>query len=323
MTNNLKIKEFKKISLHSHMLGIAVLWSLLIALSLGWNLKSERSVTLEGVRIEARTAFEKDVVYRRWNSKHGEIYAPIAEATPPNPYLDVPERDITTPLGNKLTQINPAYMIRQAHELAKKVSGVKGHITSLNPIRPANVPDNWEAIALKAFQTGVKEVSSVEEIEDENYMRLMRPLLIEKACLKCHAKQGYKLGDIRGGLSISIPLAPRMAIERSHILTLFAGHGLLWIAGLLGLGFGMHHLKQQVHERIEAEKTLLESEEKYRNLIERANDGVIIVQDEILKFVNNRMVDPAILTEKLNCCRWHNYKESQKYFSRSLFRNPA
>ena len=193
MTNNLKTKKFKQISLSSYMLGIAVLWSLLIALSFGWNLKSERSITLEGARLEARTAFEKDVIYRRWNAEHGEIYAPVTEATPPNPYIDVPERDITTLLGKKLTQINPAYMTRQAHELAKKTSGVKGHITSLNPIRPANAPDNWETRALKAFQTGVKEVSYVEEIKGENYMHLMQPLLTEKTCLKCHAKQGYKL----------------------------------------------------------------------------------------------------------------------------------
>jgi len=280
MTNNLKTKKFKQISLRSYMLGIAVLWSLLIALSLGWSLKSERSITLEGARIEARTAFEKDVIYRRWNAEHGEIYAPVTEATPPNPYIDVPERDITTLLGKKLTQINPAYMTRQAHELAKKTSGVKGHITSLNPIRPANAPDNWETRALKAFQTGVKEVSSVEEIKGENYMHLMQPLLTEKTCLKCHAKQGYKLGDIRGGLSVSIPLAARMAIERSHILTLIAGHGLLWVAGLFGIGFGMRRLNQQIHERIEAEKSLRESEERFITAFESAALGMVLVSPD-------------------------------------------
>ena len=290
MTSNLKTKKIKQISLRSYMLGIAVLWSLLIALSLGWNLKIKRSITLEGARIEARTAFEKDITYRRWNAEHGEIYAPMTEATPANPFLDVPERDITTLLGKKLTQINPAYMTRQAHELAKKASGVKGHITSLNPIRPANAPDNWETRALKAFQTGIKEVSFVEEIEGENYMRLMRPLLIEKACLKCHAKQGYKLGDIRGGLSVSIPLAPRMAIERSYILTVIAGHGLFWVAGLFGIGFGMRRLNQQIHERIEAKKSLQESEEKYRSLVESTEDSIYLIDENLRYLFANKKI---------------------------------
>ena len=37
------------------------------------------------------------------------------------------------------------------------------------------------------------------------------------------------------------------------------------------------------------EEALKESEEKYRNLIERANDGVIIIQDKKIKFVNSRL----------------------------------
>jgi len=40
-----------------------------------------------------------------------------------------------------------------------------------------------------------------------------------------------------------------------------------------------------------AERTteLKESEEKYRNVIERANDGVIIIQDELIKYANPRL----------------------------------
>jgi len=190
MKKNFKIKEEPPIRLGYYLSGIVALWSILIGLSLAWNLRTLKSGILEAARIEARTAFDKDIVYRRWNADYGGIYAPVTEATQPNPYLDVLERDITTPLGKKLTLINPAYMTRQVHELALEAYGVRGHITSLNPIRPANAPDPWETRALKAFQTGLKEVSSVEEAEGNDYMRLMRPLLTEKGCLKCHAAQG-------------------------------------------------------------------------------------------------------------------------------------
>ena len=199
MKNIFKTKEKQPIRLAYYLSGTVALWSILIGLSLAWNLRTVKSGILEAARIEARAVFEKDVIYRRWNAGYGGVYALVTEVTQPNPYLDVPERDITTPLGKKLTKINPAYMTRQVHELALKTYGVRGHITSLNPIRPANTPDPWETRALKAFQTGLKEVSSVEETEGNDYMRLMRPLLTEKGCLKCHAAQGYKLGDIRGG----------------------------------------------------------------------------------------------------------------------------
>ena len=273
MKKNFETKEEHPIRLGYYLLGTVALWSILIGLSLAWNLRTQESGFLEAARIEARTAFDKDVIYRRWNAASGGVYAPVTGGTLPNPYLDIPERDITTPLGKRLTKINPAYMTRQVHELALKARGIRGHITSLNLIRPANAPDPWETRALREFQTGLKEVSSVEEIEGNEYMRLMRPLLTEKGCLKCHATQGYKLGDIRGGISVSIPMAPLMVIAQSHNLALCVGHGLLWLAGLVGIGFAFRRLNQQIHKRMGMEEVLRESEEKYRTILESIEDG--------------------------------------------------
>jgi PAS domain S-box-containing protein len=58
-----------------------------------------------------------------------------------------------------------------------------------------------------------------------------------------------------------------------------------------GKVIGLVGIARDITKRKQIEEALKESEEKYRNLIERANDGVIIVQDGIVKFVNNRMAD--------------------------------
>jgi PAS domain S-box-containing protein len=50
-------------------------------------------------------------------------------------------------------------------------------------------------------------------------------------------------------------------------------------------------LRRQIHEREYVEKALRESEEKYRNLVVRANDGIIVIQDEIIKFANDKMTE--------------------------------
>ncbi|MDD2951083.1 MAG: diguanylate cyclase, partial [Sulfuricurvum sp.] len=103
--------------------------------------------------------------------------------------------------GNVLTRINPAYMTRQLSELAAEYNGAQIHITSLKPIRPENGPTPWERKALESFERGISEVGT---FTDGQY-RYMAPLITQKSCLKCHGEQGYRVGDIRGGISITLP----------------------------------------------------------------------------------------------------------------------
>jgi len=83
-------------------------------------------------------------------------------------------------------------------------AGVRGHITSPKHFRPETAPDEWERSALLAFERGDKEAIEFTEIEGKPYLRFMRPMIAKKSCLKCHAKKDYKMGDVRGGVSISV-----------------------------------------------------------------------------------------------------------------------
>jgi PAS domain S-box-containing protein len=48
----------------------------------------------------------------------------------------------------------------------------------------------------------------------------------------------------------------------------------------------MARIQNEIQERTEAEKALRESENKYRNLVERANDGIVIIQDGLIRYAN-------------------------------------
>jgi PAS domain S-box-containing protein len=126
-------------------------------------------------------------------------------------------------------------MTRQVYALAQKSGLPRGHLTSLNPIRPQNAPDPWEKKALESFEHGKEEICDVVPINGEPHMRLMRPFRTDAICLQCHAGQGYKLGDIRGGISVAVPMAPIIAEQWHSHSALILGHLALWMVGVAGI----------------------------------------------------------------------------------------
>lgn len=246
----------------------ALFWTLTIGAMAGWHHYSDYQATMENARTAARQSVSNDLTVRRWASEHGGIYVPISPTTPPSPYLaDIPERDITTPSGRHLTLLNPAYITRQLYDIARTTDTQGyGRITSLNPIRPENFPDNWENKALLALTAGQPEFSGLEQIEGATYLRLMQPMLVESPCLKCHTDQPLAL--LRGGISISIPWAPYLAGFHQNLPGRNWGHGGVWLLGILGLIFARQRLYGYLLQRWQVEQSLRQSEEKYRLLTE-------------------------------------------------------
>jgi PAS domain S-box-containing protein len=275
---------------------LPVLWTLLIGLALWRNTALVNHSVRSLAKVAAQSSFEKDLLYRQWATLHGGVYVPVTDRSPPNPYLtNINERDITTPSGIPLTLINPAYMTRQVHELGKDLYRHQGHITSLKPIRPENAPDDWERKALEAFARGVPEVSSIESIEGKSYLRLMRPMQTAAGCLKCHAAQGYQEGDIRGGISVSVPVQEYENIMRPQQQEEFLAHVGIWIVGLVAYGAGARLMHRRRRERDAALEALRESETRFRAIGSNTPDH-IIMQDRELRY--GLVINPQLgLTE--------------------------
>ncbi len=261
-------------------------WTIILGASLAWNIYTHNRTVEDQARIIARTAFEKDVLYRSWNSGHGGVYVHITSDSQPNPYLkDLPDRDLTTTTGSQLTMINPAYMTRQVFDLQEKDMGVIGHITSLKPIRPANAADEWETKALTEFETGAKEISAITRLEDQSYLRLIKPLMVEEKCLKCHASQGYSIGQIRGGISETVPLAPLATAGQSALRSLIYGHIGIWLIGILGILWSSQIVHRSLIRQAEAEQDLLDmaTHDNLTGLFNRAYFHETLQQMDALK----------------------------------------
>lgn len=217
-------------------LVLLALWAGAVGISLNTHIDDVRRQSIQVATEGARNMFRMVVLTRSWNASHGGVYVPVTDSTQPNPYLHHPRRDVTTTDGQQLTLVNPAYMTRLIAEMAKSDSGSIFRLTSLNPVRPQNAPDDWERNALLSFEEGAKEVQSLETMGTNRMLRYMAPLRVEQPCLKCHANQGYKLGDIRGGISVSqdfVPIeAPTLAGIRQGLWT----HGTVFVM-VAGLGW--------------------------------------------------------------------------------------
>jgi len=269
------------------MFWAVVLWTLTVAASFFWNYWHEHQETLDDALRDARANVGKDLAVRRWASLHGGVYVPVTDLTPANPWLQVPERDITTPSGRRLTLVNPAYMVRQMQELFATNVGVRGHITSLKPLNSGNAPDPWEAEALLRFEQGAaREVWQVADIGGKSHMRVIQAMVTEESCLKCHASQGYRLGDIRGGISASVALEPYLRQEQRLTAVFSVSHGLIWAFGMGGLAIFYRRARVRQLAREEAERALRSSEEHYRATLEGVPVGILISQDFLFRQVN-------------------------------------
>lgn len=248
-------------------LCMGTVWILLVA-SLGfWALRNEQHQTFELARHQARAFFQEIVTTRAWNAAHGGVYVPITENTQPNPYLDDPQRDVITTGGLRLTKINPAFMTRQIGEIAEQRGHTWFHITSLNPIRPANRPDAWEIQGLAAFSKGVEDRAEfLEDRDGHTVFRYMAPIWVEKSCLPCHAVQGYREGQLRGGISVTLPADSFMAVENRAILQTISAFFTITCIGLLALILGFRRLTREERLRQQAFTELQNSLAKVKTL---------------------------------------------------------
>lgn len=286
---------------------LLIAWSLLVIGSLLWNMHMETRNTLAVATAAATANIDKDFAFRKWATSHGGVYVPPTEHTPPNPYLNLPDRDVVTSKGKHLTLMNPAYMLREIQTDFSDEYGVTSHITSLKLLNPKNAPDAWEAEVLRAFDKGETERMELQLIESRPYLRLMRPLSVEKGCLKCHGFQGYKVGEVRGGVSTSVYMAPYLARERELKITLALSHGTIWLMGLAGLGFSWRRERNQAAVRGAAAQALIESEQKYQLVADYTADweywiglnGEIIYMSPSCEAVTGQRVDEFVADPQL------------------------
>ena len=209
------------------LLSISVAVAVILSVIFIIRYRAVNDLLVQSVKEQAESYANLIIVTRHWNAQYGGVYVEKKPGVESNRYLKdlgiLP--DLRTTDGRVLTLRNPAIMTREISDLAALSNIVRFHMISLHPLNPENTPDPFEREALERFERGEGNVWRIEPDEREPLFRYVIPLKVERSCLPCHARQGYREGDIRGGVSVSVPADPllaQMRTNRRHVAADFA-----------------------------------------------------------------------------------------------------
>ena len=183
------------------------------------------------VENEARAIFRHTVLTRKWISDHGGIFVEKLPWAKASPYLQ--DSEIYSG-GKRYIKETPAMVTKELSHYAKEKGAYWFHITSLKLTNPENAPDAFEKKALAEFEhKKIRELMSLEAIDNAKYLRYIAPLYVEDTCLRCHARQGYKVGDVRGAISVTVPVERTFASIAENRKRMFTA-ALLTVLSLMG-----------------------------------------------------------------------------------------
>jgi len=184
--------------------GTAIVLALTMAISFYFLTKNHQALIFKQLNNQARSLFKQIVLTEKWIFDHKGVYVlPQSETNRPS----LTEKEIRDVEDKIYINHNPAIIIKGLSKYAEKEGLYWFRTTSLKLKNPENKPDDFEMAALISFEGGlIKERTKTDKIGPNFYFRYIAPLYIEQSCLECHASQGYKKGDVRGALSIGIPM---------------------------------------------------------------------------------------------------------------------
>jgi PAS domain S-box-containing protein len=281
--------EIKKIKRYKYWL--LLMWTIVVVFSAIIDYLQINENLVSEAHIAAKIHHGKDILYRRWSAIRGGVYVPIDEHTQPNPHLNyIPNRDVTIN-GKAYTLVNPAYMTRQVYELAQKDGEVSSRLISDNAINPINQANEWEHHALQVLKTMAEHHDTIFIKNGERYLSVVRPFFTEKSCLKCHAQQGYKEGDLRGGIIISMPLTEIERSYKSQEMRLLIILGVIYLIGFGLIQLGASKIEKDFITIIETKKSLTESEAKIETYLRNAPNIITVIdKNGVIQYLN-RMDD--------------------------------
>ena len=262
-------------------LYLFLLWTVLVGSALGFSLYHERLDSMAAATVEARARLDQDIKLLSLLTRAGGLY--VSEHAVPSGISPLASNNyVTTRDGERLTLISSGAVI-------KLMSGSSGgdfegwrpdpKAPLLKLINPHQEADVLEQKALAFFRQNGQEFTSVVTLDGEPHLRLTKPFLFEKECVRCHAVQGLKEGELCA-VSITIPVKSYLQAEERTRNTLIMANAIVWMFGCAGLVAFARIRKQQA-------RALYDNERKFKIVSDSSHDwGYWITENNEIAYMS-------------------------------------
>ncbi len=192
-----------------------------------WSGIHQKEQAVDQVINQARILTRQIILTRQWISDCGGLILLRGTRGAQGASCFYDER-LDTSRGS-FQRFTPSMVTARLSQYSYHQNMYRFRLASLHPLNPKNSPDSFEKEALVKFNhSGLKELFQIQRNQSKDYLHYMVPLFMDKACLKCHAKQGYTTGSIGGGLSIFLPVDRMKALlARDNLQLAGAGVGFI------------------------------------------------------------------------------------------------
>ena len=244
----------------------------------------------QALTTQGRNIAQFVVTFRKWVANYGAVWSKDKYQSDKGFLVELEGDNGTLKAyrtGEYLTSIanfhfyahNPALATRELSGLTKADYGWSFRVVSNRYLSPADKPDAWERKAIEEIKKKLASGKSKGEYWgwDGNKFRFAMALKVKRGCLKCHGTpdqidpnfkkaiiakygeeafkraSGYKLGDLRGIISVTI-VPPSLVgtavsmIDVWNVLALLLAFGIFWYFAKSEIVKPIERLTQAAHD---------------------------------------------------------------------------